>query len=460
MKTSKTNKLLGLALLGGFSLFSASNAFAAADDDISNIATINFNVGTVPQTAIGSSPTGNTSGVGTPTVFKEDRVINFTVTQEAGASVGAVPASTLQYVPYIIQNNGNGAHGFLLAAIHNTGASDPYVPANNDIFTPTSMRTYLDVNNDGAYVPGDDGTVEFVASLAPAATVRVFIVSTIPTIQNDAITPVANDDLGVVTLLAQASVDGTTGIAADAITNDDNGNISPAGTYSAAGPVAAGTASDIVDDPATMQTVFNDPAGTEDSDGTTPGSTQNGQMADASSYIITTSALTITKVSSVIYDPLNFDAAVTAGNPKAIPGAYIQYRITVANAITSSVSADLTTLADVITAAAADVNLDVNLLNDAIALGATLTFPADSESGGVIAVRIDTTATGRAAAGLTYCLQAIADGCTYGGDPDGTVTVVFTSIAGMAAEVGPPAYAAGELKPGETVEIVYNVIVQ
>lgn len=459
MKTSKNNKLLGLVLIGGFSLFSASNVFAAANDTISNTATINFDVGTVAQTPIGSSPTGNTSGAGTPTDFIEDRVINFTVTQEAGASVAAVPGSLLQYVPYIIQNNGNGAHGFLLSAVHTDGVADPYVITNNDIFTPTSMQTYIDVDDDGAYVPGNDGTVEFVATLAPTATVRVFIVSTIPTIQNDLLTPVANDDLGVVTLLAQASVDGTSGIAADAITNDDNGNISPAGTYSAAGAVAAGTASDIVDDPATMQSVFNDPAGTEDSTGAA-GATQNGQMADASSYIITTSALTITKVSKVIYDPINLDASVTVGNPKAIPGAYIQYTITIANAGTSSVSADLTTFADVITAASADVNLDVNLLDDSIALGSTLAFPADSESGGVIAVRIDTIGTARLSAGLTYCLQAIADGCTYGGDPDGTVNIVFTSIAGMGVEAGPPAYTAGELKPGDIVEIVYNVIVQ
>ena len=126
MKTFKRNKLLGLALTGGLTLFSASNVFAAANDDISNRATISYQVGTVLQPVIESSEAGNATpgvGAGADTLFKEDRVINFTVAQEAGASTPVSPGSTgallasPNAVPFLIQNLGNAPQGFLLRGV-------------------------------------------------------------------------------------------------------------------------------------------------------------------------------------------------------------------------------------------------------------------------------------------------------------------------------------------------------
>ena len=108
----------------------------------------------------------------------------------------------------------------------------------------------------------------------------------------------------------------------------------------------------------------------------------------------------------------------------------------------------------------ANVNLDLNLLDAGKALGAILNFPGDEESS-LGNIRIDTTLTGRTtpAAGFTYCTSAAdVDGCGYTGDPNGSVSVDFTNVPGMPVEGG--SYTAGELKPGETVEIVFNVIVQ
>ncbi|MCK4833308.1 MAG: hypothetical protein KAT12_00985 [Gammaproteobacteria bacterium] len=466
MKTSKRNKLLSLALTGGLGLFSASNAFAAANDDISNTATLSYEVGTVLQTVIESAGgVGNATpgvGAGTPTLFKEDRVVNFTVVREAGASRPVAPGSTdvtANAVPFLIQNLGNAPLGFLLKGVHNLAGTDPYT-AGTDIFTPINIRTYVDINDDGIYTLAGDGAVEFVGSLSATPGVnfvRVFVISDIPTLRT-AGTGIQDNDLAVVSLVAQVSVDGTTGIAADAIVSDDNGNTSPGGTFSVAGLVGPGAVVDIIDDPATMQTVFNDPAGTEDGAGTAPGVIQNGQHADASSYIIQTAALTVAKSSEVIYDPLNLDS-FTAGNfPKAIPTAYIQYTITVTNDPAAGASADLTTLVDAIAVTGtAAVALDVNLLDSGKALGATLNFPGDEEGGLVTAVRVDTLGTARPSQGLSYCLSAVADGCTYSGGLNGSVSVDFSAVAGMAVEAG---YTAGELKPGESVEIVFNVIVQ
>ena len=208
----------------------------------------------------------------------------------------------------------------------------------------------------------------------------------------------------------------------------------------------------------TEEDVFNDPIGTIDSSGA-GGSIMIGQTSDDSSYTVGAPDLTVSKTSAVIYDPINLDS-FTAGNfPKALPGAYIQYTIRIDNDAAATVSADLTTLSDAIDGASTGVvNLDVNLLDAGTALAAALVFPADSESPLADAVRIDTTGTGRnlGVGTTTYCLSATA-GCSYSGDPNGTVTVDFTAVPSMGVEAG---YTVGELKPGEFVEVVFNVIVQ
>jgi len=260
--------------------------------------------------------------------------------------------------------------------------------------------------------------------------------------------------------------------AGAAIRNDDNGNVSPIGTFSNGATIfgAAGTPNDIPDNPLTEQIVFNDPAGTVDS-ANAPDIAQNGQASADGSYTVETANLTVTKTSKVIYDPINLDACTPAslscttdGNPKAIPTAYIQYTITIANAAGAG-SANLTTLSDVINATGTStVFLDPDLLRADIDLGATLSAPSggDFENGGGDAVRIDTTGTGRngGAGATTYCLGTGA-GCTYSGDPNGSVSIDFAAVAGMAAEgVSPNDYAAGELKGGESVDVVFNVILQ
>jgi uncharacterized repeat protein (TIGR01451 family) len=443
MKKSKRNKLLGLALTGSFSLFGASSAFAAANDDIGNRATLLYEVGGALQTEIESaSGTGNSTpgaNQGADTVFKEDRVINFTVTQEAGASTSVAPGSTdttANAVPFVIQNLGNAPQGFLLKGVHNLAGSDPYT-TGIDIFTPTNIRTYVDVNDDGNYVLADDGAVEFVTTVAAGAQVRVFVIADIPTTRTDA-TGIQNDDLAVVSLVAQVSDDGTTGIAADAILEDDNGNISPGGTFSAAGAVGSGTAVTNADNPATMETVFNDPAGTEDGTGTAPGSVKNGQSADASSYIIATAVLTVTKSTpappnSTLWDPIN-----NAVSPKSIPGAYVTYTITIAN--TGAADADLTTLTDTLAAA---LELDPDFITNA--------GPGNATSAAGDSFRLIHSAGG---VGSTQFCTGVVDAPT----PDGCSYIGKDISIDINAVMGGAPFAT--LTTGQSLTIEFNVIVQ
>ena len=76
--------------------------------------------------------------------------------------------------------------------------------------------------------------------------------------------------------------------------------------------------------------VFGDAAGTDD------GPARDAAHSSRSAYRVVTSALTVTKVASLVCDPFN---GVT--NPKNIPGAIVRYTITVANAA-GAASASLT----------------------------------------------------------------------------------------------------------------------
>jgi len=439
MMTSKRNKLLGLALTGSFSLFGASGVYAAAGDTISNFATLQYSVGTSPQTVIesGSGAGNSVPGAGYATAnglttdFLEDRVINFTVTRESGDDV--VPGSTGQAATaYIVENTGNGTHGFLLAGVHNLGALDPLGSGNSDIYTPTNIQTWIDVNDDGNYVPADDN-VAFIASMAPGAAnaVRVFVVSDIP-LADRAANALINNDVAVVSLVAQAAVDGATGIVADAITADDNSNTSPGGVFTnGAATVPAGTAATNPDTPTTMETVFNDTAATDPVTGATVDATgandadQNAQQSAYSTYTVQSAALTVAKAATTLWDPVN-----DAVSPKAIPGAYVTYSISVANAAAAA-DAALTTLSDILPA---ELVLDPDYVTSD---GST---PTNAAGDSIEVVKGATT---------IYCTAAAdGDGCDYAAN---TVSVDFTNAT--FAAIMP-------LAATETVTVNFNGIVQ
>ena len=441
MKTSNRKRVIALALAGGFSLLGANNALAAAGDTISNTATISYDVGGSPQVVIESgSGAGNSTpgvGAGTPTDFIEDRIINFTVTREGG-TVQVAPNSTQQAIPYIVENTGNGTHGFLLRGVHNTGALDPHGSGNNDIFDPTTIETWVDVDDDGVFNPAIDN-VAYIASVAPGAAnaVRVFVVADIP-LNSRTPSPLVNGDVAVMSLVAQAAVNNATGVAADAITNDDNSQISPGGTFTNGGAVvAAGTITLNPDNPATMETVFNDTATTDAVTGATIDATgandidKNAQQSSYSSYTVLSASLTVTKATSTLYDPINLDTL-----PKAIPGATVRYTITIANAA-GAAAATLTTVADVLT---------LTLMEGQLSNGGSGNPIFPGSTGNNVRI-VDGAGT------ETFCLadngDANGDGCTYNGALGDTVTIDLGVAAGTAT-----------LNATESLTVEFNVIVQ
>jgi uncharacterized repeat protein (TIGR01451 family) len=221
---------------------SAQAAGTAAGTTVSNTATVNFQVGGVPQTAVTGSAT-----------FVVDDKVNLTVTNNAGATV--IPGSTDQVLAFTLQNTGNKTHGYSLAASLGGG------------ITMNNVRIYIDVNGDGNLDVGDTlyagGTN--AGDLAADATMRLLIVSDTPA-------GAVNGDISNYQLIATTLNAGTT-----TVTAHDNA---------------------IADDKDTQQVVFADAAG--------PGDVvRDGKHSATGTYTVSTATLSVTKTSTVVSDPFN-----------------------------------------------------------------------------------------------------------------------------------------------------------
>jgi uncharacterized repeat protein (TIGR01451 family) len=282
-------KRVGLALpvLGSFGLM--QSAFAVGTDagtSISNRATVSYSVGTVAQTPIESSPTGNvTPGVnqGASTVFVVDNKILHTVAEVSGNATSTSPGGANVVAAFTVTNQGNFAQGYALTPTNQaTGAVSPF-GAGADAFDVTNLRVFVDSNSNGTYDAGTD-TATFINTLNEDAVVTVFIVSDVPL-------TATNGQYANVQLAARAAVAGT----------------------NAATLVAQSAGAD---NPAAVDIVFADVGATA----------RDGIHEAVDQYAVASALLNVAKTSTVISDPFN-----NTTNPKAIPQAIVQYSIVVTN---------------------------------------------------------------------------------------------------------------------------------
>ena len=192
-----------------------------------------------------------------------------------GGNVNVTPGATAQVLKFTVTNNGNEAFDYALTAV-----------AGTLNFTPTNVAIYVDANANGIYDAGTDTLTSTITNLAAAASKVVFIVSDIPAGATN--TQTATYNLKAVAALANA------------------GGAIPA------------QAADVA---TTKQYVYADAAGSA------PGDTTRDITHSASlNYVAVTSSLSITKSSAVIWDPVNL-----AVSPLHIPGAIMEYTITISN---------------------------------------------------------------------------------------------------------------------------------
>lgn len=270
---------LAALTLAAFGAWQTAGAVGtAANTTVSNQSTVSYSVGGVAQTPIPSSPTGNsTPGGGAPTTFVVDNRIDLTVTEVSGGNTPVTPGQLNQVTAFRVTNTGNAAQGYQLTPSNLAGGA---VFGNTDNTNVANLRAFVDGNGNGSYDAGVD-TATAIDTLAADANVVVFIVADVPG-------TVTNGQFANVQLAARAAVAGTGGAT-----------------------LATETAG--ADTPGAVDIVFGD-AG------------RDATEVAADQYAVSSAALSVRKTSAVVDDPFN-----GATNPKAIPGAHVEYAIAISN---------------------------------------------------------------------------------------------------------------------------------
>jgi uncharacterized repeat protein (TIGR01451 family) len=296
----QANGLAGMVLaLLAFGVAGTARAVGTpANTPVDNRATVQYSVGTTVQPVIESSPTGNTTpgaGNGTDTSFVVDDMVDLTVVEASGGYTIVSAGAVSEVLVFTVTNTGNATHDFSLAATDQLGGADPF--GGTDNFDATPVGIFVDENGNGTYESGTDVDT-WIDELGDDDSATVFIVRDIPGGQ-------VNGDVSAVALTAQVAVGGTANVQGADILTDD-----------AANPDTAG-----------LEIVFADGAGDLDA-------ANDGAFSDTDAYRVGAAQITVSKTSQVLSDPVN-----GASNPKAIPGAVVEYTITVANALGASAPA-------------------------------------------------------------------------------------------------------------------------
>ncbi len=261
-------------------------AGTAAGTSISNSATINYQVGGVSQPAI----TSNT------VAFVVDRKINLTVVTTDAAAVSVTPGSSNNVITFTVTNTSNDVMDFSLSNQALAGGAAKF--GGTDNINASAVSVFVESGATPGYQAAQD-TATFIDELAADANRTVYIVGTFPTGLN-------NGDIATYGLIAEARAAGGAGSLGAALTQD------------------TGT-----DNPSTVQIVFGDVAGSDDA-------ARDARHSDRSDFKVVTATLTVTKTSTVISDPFNGTT-----NPKAVPGAVIEYTITIANAASAATASSI-----------------------------------------------------------------------------------------------------------------------
>jgi uncharacterized repeat protein (TIGR01451 family) len=368
--------------LAALALTTAQGAQAvgtASGTSVDNRATVQYSVGSTAQPVIESSPTGNTTsgaGNGLDTSFVVDNMVDLTVAETSGGYTISPSGGLSEVLTYTVANTGNTVQDFSLTA---ADGADPF--GGSDNFNATPVAIFVDANNNGVYDAGTD-TATYIDELAADADVEVFVLRDMGVR--------ANGDISAVTLTAQVAQGGTANTQGTDILTDDSAS---------------------VDNPATVQIAFADAAG--DTDGV-----RDGRHSDTDAYRIGAANITVTKTSQVLSDPTG------GANPKAIPGAVVEYTVTVANAAGAS-------------AAASNVQVS-DSLNAEITAG-TIAFDANGYGAGTGIQVTAPNINGGAATPLTN---------TNGDADGGDFTASAVTVSGIT------------LQAGESATVRFRVVIQ
>jgi uncharacterized repeat protein (TIGR01451 family) len=278
-----------LALVAVSSMGGLQQAWATGTDagvSITNRATVSYSVGSVAQTPIESSPTGNTTpgaNSGVDTSFLVDRRVFMSVADVTGAPA-TVPGATGVVRAFTVTNTSNATIGFTLVG-SDLGVGDQF-DLTNRIVRVDSVAQPTASYSPGTYDSSTD-TATAIVALPEDHSVTVYIIGDIPL-------NVVNGNTALVDLQATA--------------------VEPPAPNNYGGAAGSVIASTPGANTAGIDTVLGD-------------TDNNGVENDTNVYTVSSATLQVTKSVAVIDDPING----TAANRKAIPGATLEYTISVLN---------------------------------------------------------------------------------------------------------------------------------
>ncbi len=244
---------------------------------IINTASVDFTVGGVDQTQVVASDS-----------FSIDRKVNFTVTRVSAGTVTVVPGQQNAVIVYQVTNLSNDTIDLGLAAAQN--------PSGTDNFAAQNVRFYRDEGN-GAF-DGTEPLITYLDELGEDASATVLAVANVPINR-------VNGDLATLVLSATARSGGTAATQGAVITASSGANTTG------------------------VETVLADGAGATDGQ-------RDGVFSASGTYTVSAATLTVIKTSRVVSDPLN-----NTTDPKAIPGAELEYCVIVRNAVGSAKAANV-----------------------------------------------------------------------------------------------------------------------
>lgn len=413
-RTIVTRVSAALAVAGLAGAVHAAAVGTAAGTTINNMATVDYSIGGVTQTQLKScAATACTSTTGTNTAFVVDNKVDVLVTIPNTTYVTGYPGSTVAgataVVTFSVTNNGNKTQDFDLATQFSyTGSQTVSGFASSsvtDTFNPTACS---------AYIQGDP-TKTYIDELASGDSATITVACAIDAAQQ-------KGDIAVIALKATALTGGTGGTKGSALTQ-----------------TATPTAGEDI--------VFADAAGVYTTGGNDV--VRDGAHSALNALKIISAVLKTQKTVATLCDPLNGNT-----DQKNIPGAFVQYTITITNeGLTSDADATDATLTQLSDTLVSTLTFDDDLIAGASAAQCVTGGTATSAAGKGFGVKVENTTRASANSGAWQyktTSSLVDDGAVAS---SGTVTLDFSKL--LPAETG---YTAGLLKKGsnEKVTVIFN----
>lgn len=275
-------------------------------------------------------------------------------------------------------------------------ASGTTLYGKTDNFDMTGCSTYIGAGT--VFNSSTDVAATYIDELAPDTTKTVFLVCNVPVGR-------INNDFSALSLTAQVAQGGTSGTSGTAL----------------AATVGAKALN-------TVAIVFGDAAGTDDA-------ANDGKISGRSGYLVQSASITMSKTVVSYCDPVNFN-----NNPKLVPGAFAQYTINVSNAAGSGGAATLGAVTDTLVSQLA---FDPNLIKPT---SSSCSAPEKLTGSG-----LKISCVGGTRACVTTPIYVTTSSVVTGQNINANLGTLLPAEG---------SYTAGQLNAGESVNVIFNAVVQ